>query len=104
MQNLFAQEQAVQSPPPNIFMSFVPLMVIFAIFYFLLFRPQQKRQKEHQKMLDTLRKGDYVLTGGGIYGTIVNIKGSIVELKIADDVKIQVAKSSIVQLIQQEAS
>jgi preprotein translocase subunit YajC len=72
------------------------LFVAFiAIFYFLILRPQQKRQKEHQKMLESLSKGDKVLTSGGLYGVVVGIKGEVAVLRIADDVKVEVSRSSI---------
>ena len=69
----FAQQQA-QQPSPNPLGGFVPLRLIFVVFYFLLILPQQRRQKEHKKLIDTLKKDDYVLTSGGIYGTVVNVK------------------------------
>lgn len=77
---------------------FFPIFLIFAIFYFLLIRPQQKRQQEHQKMLANLKKGDKVVTTGGIHGTIVNIKDKVVTLKVAENVRIDVSKSCIAGL------
>jgi preprotein translocase subunit YajC len=75
------------------------MLVVFGgmilIFYFLLFRPQQKKQKEHQKMLEAVKKGDRVLTSGGLFGTIVGVKDDIAVLRIADDVKVEVTKASI---------
>ena len=65
------------------------------VFYFLLLRPQQKRQQQTQKMLGSLKTGDRVLTSGGIFGQILGLKDDVVVLKIADDVKVEVAKSSI---------
>lgn len=91
---LFA-DAGVQYGSQNPLMGFVPLIVIFGIFYILLILPQQKRAKEHEKMLNSLKKDDYVLTVGGIYGTIVGIKDNIVELKIAENVRIQVNRNSI---------
>ena len=83
--------------PGNIWGMMTPMILIFVIMYFLIIRPQAKRQKEHQKMLSALEKGDQVVTAGGIYGTVVGIKekDSIVIVKIADNVKIEVARSSI---------
>lgn len=75
-------------------MLFVFLFMIL-IFYFLLFRPQQKKQKEQQKMLESIKKGDRVLTSGGLFGTVVGVKDDIAVLRIADDVKVEVTKSSI---------
>ena len=76
---------------------FLPIILIFAIMYFLIFRPQAKRQREHRNMQETLQKGDKIITAGGIYGTIEGIreKDDAVILKIADNVKIYISKSSI---------
>ena len=76
---------------------FLPLIAIVVIFYFLLIRPQTKRQREHKTMLTTLRKGDKVVTNSGMYGTIVGMdeKENKVVLKVAENVKIEFLKSSI---------
>jgi preprotein translocase subunit YajC len=79
-----------------------PIVLIFVIFYFLLIRPQQKKQKEHQKMLESITKGDRVVTSGGIYGTVVGVKETVVVLKIAENVKIEVAKSAISHIVERE--
>jgi len=79
-----------------------PIILIFVIFYFLLIRPQQKRQKEHQKMLESLRKGDRVVTSGGIYGTVVGVKENVVVLKIAENVKVEFAKSAVSHIISRD--
>lgn len=98
--NAFAVDAA---SPQNPIASFLPLIVIFVIFYFLLIRPQQKKQKDHLKLLNALKKDDRVITGGGIYGTVVAVKGDIVEIKVAENVKIQVAKPSVSAVITEEA-
>jgi preprotein translocase subunit YajC len=69
--------------------------LIFVIFYFMIIRPQQKRQKERQKMLDALEKGDKILTAGGIYGTVVGIEDKTVLVQIADNVKVKVDRGSV---------
>ena len=76
---------------------FLPWIAIIAIFYFLMIRPQQKKQKEHQKMLNDLKKGDKVVTTGGMFGTIVGIneKDNIIVLKIGEDVKVEFLKQYI---------
>jgi preprotein translocase subunit YajC len=75
---------------------FLPLILIFVIFYFLMIRPQQKKQKAHQAMLNSLTVGDEVITGGGIYGKIDKIVDTnTLYLEIANGVKIKVAKSAI---------
>ena len=77
----------------------IPFALFFLIFYFLLIRPQQKQKREHQKLIANLKKGDRILTGGGIYGTIVGVKDEIVVLRLAENVKIELAKNSISQVI-----
>jgi preprotein translocase subunit YajC len=75
--------------------TFLPLVVIMVIFYVLLILPAQRRQKKTQAMLSALKTGDKVLTSGGIYGTIVGLEGEAVQLRIADQVKVKVARSAI---------
>jgi preprotein translocase subunit YajC len=77
------------------FSALIPLLLMFAIFYFILIRPQQKKQRQHREMLNALKTGDQILTVGGIYGTIIAIDENKVKLKIADNVKIDVARTSI---------
>jgi preprotein translocase subunit YajC len=72
---------------------------IFLIVYLLIIRPQQKRQKDQEQMIKTLKKGDRVLTSGGIYGTIVGVEDAKTVVRVADDVKLEIAKSAIVQVI-----
>ena len=82
------------------FMGLMPLMIIFVIFYFLLIRPQQKKTKEHQGMIDSLKEGDQVVTNGGIYGRLTKIEESTVVVEIADRVRIKVSRPSISGLTQ----
>ena len=80
---------------------FVPLILIFGIMYFLLIRPQQKKVKEHQAMVQALRRGDQVVTQGGIIGKVVKVKEeNEVEVEVADGVKIRVVQSTIAQACQ----
>jgi preprotein translocase subunit YajC len=81
--------------------SFFPLIVIFVIFYFFLIRPQQKKAKEHQKLLNALKKDDRILTSGGIYGVVTAVKGDVIEVKIAENVKVQVAKAAVSTVLPQ---
>ncbi len=74
---------------------FVPLILIFVVFYFLLIRPQQKKAKEHQQYLANLKRGDRVVTGGGIHGQITGLTDSVVTLEIAENVKIKVNRGAI---------
>jgi preprotein translocase subunit YajC len=74
---------------------FLPLILLFAIFYFLMIRPQQKRQKEHKALLANLRKGDQVITAGGMYGRITGITDTVVTVEIAEKVRVKVARGQI---------
>lgn len=74
---------------------FLPLIIIFAIFYFILIRPQQQKQKKHKLMLDSLQKGDKIITIGGVYGIIRDIKGDVLTLEIAKDVIINTTRNAI---------
>jgi len=89
---------------PSMFQSLFPLIIIFGIFYFLLIRPQQKKAKEHKAVLDNLKKGDSVITSGGIYGTIFSLTPTNVVLIISENVKIKVARSYIAGLAASEES
>jgi preprotein translocase subunit YajC len=88
----------MQPQQPNLFMSLVPLLVIFGIFYLLLIMPMRKRQKKHQEMLKAITKGDRVVTTGGIFGTVVAVEEDVVQLRVAENVKLQVALSAIAGL------
>jgi preprotein translocase subunit YajC len=80
---------------------FAPLLIIGVLFYFLLIRPQQRQAKEQQKMLDAVKKGDRILTQGGFYGTVVALKGKVIELKINDEgTKALIARSAVSQVVQ----
>ncbi len=73
----------------------IMMLAIFAIFYFLLIRPQQKRMKEHKKMVDEIKKGDRIVTAGGIYGTIENVSPNTLTVKIAEGTKVKITRSSV---------
>ncbi len=74
---------------------FLPLILIFVIFYFFLIRPQQKKAKEHQQLLNAIKKDERIVTTGGLYGTVVAVRGDILEVRIAENVKVQIARSAI---------
>jgi preprotein translocase subunit YajC len=78
--------------------SIVPLVLIFVVFYFLLIRPQQKRAKEHKSMLENLKRGDKVITSGGIYAVIEAVGTNTVTVKIGENVKVKVGKAYIATL------
>jgi|SRR5260370_3096038 preprotein translocase subunit YajC len=78
---------------------FVPFIFIFIIMYFVMFRPQKKRQEQQQKLISTLKTGDRVVTNGGIHGLISNVKETTVIVKVADNVKIEMEKSAITTVL-----
>ena len=78
----------------------MPLMLCFLIFYFLLIRPQQKQKEQHEQKVNQLKKGDRVITAGGIHATLIGIKGDIAAVKINEDTKIEIQKSSITHIIE----
>jgi preprotein translocase subunit YajC len=73
----------------------LPFLLIIVVFYFLILRPQQKRQKERQKLLEGVKKGDKVITSGGIHGTVEGIEDDSILVKIADNVKVKMDRSAI---------
>jgi preprotein translocase subunit YajC len=79
----------------SMLVSLLPMILIFVIFYFLLIAPARRRQKKHAEMLGSLRNGDKVVTSGGIHGTVVGVSDAVVQLRIADQVKIDVSKHAI---------
>lgn len=83
---------------PSPILQFLPLIFLFVVFYFLLIRPQQKKQKEHADMVSKLEKNDEIVTTGGIHATVMSVGESTASIRIADNVKIEVEKSSIAQV------
>jgi preprotein translocase subunit YajC len=77
------------------FTGFIPLILMFVIFYFLLIRPQQKKTKEHREMIASLKKGDRIITSGGIYGRITGLDDSTLTVEIADKVRVKVARGNV---------
>jgi preprotein translocase subunit YajC len=83
-------------------MTFLPIILIFVIFYFLLIRPQQKQRKEHQNLLANLKVGDTILTSGGIYGRITGIKDDRLTVEISDKVRVKISRSHIAGVVKQD--
>ena len=86
----------------NPFALWLPIILIFAIMYFLIFRPQAKKQKQQRMMIEALKKGDKIITAGGIYGVIVGVKEkeNTILVKIDDNTKIELTKGSVAQVIE----
>ena len=83
-------------------MSLLPMVLIFAIFYFFLIRPQVKRQRQVEKMNSELKKGDKVIAAGGIYGSIVKIEDDILSIEISENTKIKVSRSSVTEVLSKD--
>ena len=80
-------------------MQFLPLIVIFAVFYFMLIRPQMKRSKEHRNLVSQLAKGDEVVTNGGLLGRITDVSESFITLEVADNVKVSVQRQAVANVM-----
>jgi preprotein translocase subunit YajC len=91
----YAQTAAAASGGAAAFVQFVPLVAIFIIFYFLMIRPQQRRVKDHRTMIDAVKKGDEVVTGGGLIGRVIKVNDGEVEVEIAPTVKVKVLKATL---------
>ncbi|MBO1074466.1 preprotein translocase subunit YajC [Roseomonas marmotae] len=101
----YAQD-AVAGGASAMIMQLAPLILIFVVFYFLLIRPQQKRAKEHRNMLTSLKRGDRVITGGGILGTVTKVKdgNDEIEVEVAQNVRLSVVRSTIASVIRPTAA
>jgi len=77
----------------------IPFILVFVIFYFLLIRPQRLKQRKHQEMVEELKPGDKVITAGGIHGTVMGVQKDKIELKVAANVKVDIAKNSIAVIL-----
>jgi preprotein translocase subunit YajC len=84
-----------QGGDTNALMGFLPMILIFVVFYLLLIRPQQKKAKDHKVMLENLKKGDSIITQGGLYGKIVNVQDQVLTVEIAPKVQVRVARSHV---------
>ena len=93
--NAYAQDAAAGGG----LMSFLPLIVIFAVFYFMLIRPQMKRTKEHKKLVAELSKGDEVITNGGVLGRITKVSDSFVTLEVAESVQIKLQRQAVANVM-----
>ena len=96
----YAQTAAPAGGGGDMLVQFLPLILIFVIFYFLMIRPQQKKMKQHRAMVDALRRGDQVVTSGGIVAKVSKVQDDgMVEVEIADGVKVKVVKHTITQVL-----
>lgn len=96
----YAQAAGGAGAAPNPILQFLPLILIFAIMYFLMIRPQQKKMKEHQAMISAVRRGDEVITAGGVYGKVTKVReDETLDVEIAEGVKVRVAKSTLANVV-----
>ncbi|MBB1496944.1 preprotein translocase subunit YajC [Paracoccus sp. MC1862] len=99
----FAQAAAPAAGGGAAFAQFIPLILVFLIMYFLIMRPQQKKMKLHRQMIETLKKGDTVITQGGIIGKVMAVRDDEVEVEIAQGVRIRVVRPTIAQVVNRTA-
>ncbi len=95
----FAQAAAAGSDMQSSLMSMLPLVLMFVVLYFVMIRPQMKKQKEHKSMIDSLAKGDEVATVGGVLGKVTKLGDSYLSLEVATGVELQVQRSAVVQVL-----
>jgi preprotein translocase subunit YajC len=99
----FAQAAPAPAAAPDSFMgsfgSMLPLLLMFVVLYFVMIRPQMKRQKEHKAMIDALAKGDEVVIGGGVVGRVARMGDTFMHVEIANGVEVQVQRSAVVQVL-----
>ena len=95
IQSAAAQDAAAGAPQGGGFLSLLPLIILFVVFYFLIIRPQTKRVKEHKQMVEALGKGDEVVTNGGLLGKVTELGDNFIVMEIADNVTVKVQRMSI---------
>ncbi|WP_336967630.1 preprotein translocase subunit YajC [Sphingobium aromaticiconvertens] len=100
----FAQAAGGSSAGAGIVMQMLPLVLIFAVFWFLLIRPQQKRMKEHKAKIESVKKGDQVVTGGGLVGKVARVDEHYVDIELAPGMKVKAVKSTLTDVIDPTAA
>jgi preprotein translocase subunit YajC len=100
--DFLAQTPTATPPAGGGLMTFLPMVLLFAAMYFLLIAPQRKKQKEHDKMLKTLESGDEIVTTGGIFGVITNVKDDRFVVRIADNTKIELGKGFVQTVVKRQ--
>ncbi len=101
--NAIALLQSAGNSAAALFVQILPILAIGLVFYFLVIAPANKQRKKTQQMLSSLKKGDRVVTSGGIYGTVQGVEAEVVYLKIADNVKIKLARTAITSIVTGES-
>ena len=95
---------AAPSGGASFFIQTIPLVLVFVIFYFLMIRPQQRRMKEHQAQIAAVKKGDRVVTGGGLVGKVTKVGDTEVEVELAQGIRVQAVKSTLTQVVDPKAA
>lgn len=90
------------APQPPSWVSFVPMVVMVGVFYFLLIRPQSKQRKEHQNLLNAIKSGDKIITSGGFYATVVSVQPQTVDIKLNEETKVRIQKSAVTEVLKNE--
>lgn len=104
MNSVFFQLALQQAEPAPLWTTLAPLAIMFLIFYLIWWMPMRKRQRAHQQMLDAVKKGDKVVTSGGLLGEVASVDGAIVVLKLSDNVRVRVTRAAISGLQQESQS
>jgi preprotein translocase subunit YajC len=102
--NLILAAAAAPSGAGAFFINVFPLVLVFVIFYFLMIRPQQKRMKEHQAQINAVKKGDRVVTGGGMIGKVTRVGDTEVEVELGQGFRVQAVKSTLTQVVDPKAA
>jgi preprotein translocase subunit YajC len=97
--NAFAQTAPAASGGAEGLMSFLPLVAMFVVLYFIMIRPQMKRQKEHKAMIEAIAKGDEIVTSGGLVGRVAKMGESFLHVEVANGVELQVQRSAVIQVL-----
>jgi preprotein translocase subunit YajC len=97
--NAFAQTAPAASSSTDSLMSLLPLVLMFVVLYFIMIRPQMKRQKEHKAMIEAIAKGDEIVTSGGLVGRVAKMGESFLHVEVANGVELQVQRSAVVQVL-----
>ena len=95
----WAEAAPAAAQQPDLLGALMPFAILFVVFYFLLIRPQQKRAKEHRKLIDNLAKGDEVVTGGGLVGKVVDLGDNFIEVEVADNVRVKVQRQMLASVL-----
>lgn len=98
----YAYAQSAVQQQPSLFASFVPLILIFIIFYFLLIRPQQKKAKEHKILLDSIKRGDQILTSGGMIAKVIKADTEELTVEISEKVNVKIFRSTVSDVIRKK--